>query len=409
MRIMMLSHGYPPIISGVTLVAQKLARAMVRRGHRVMVISASELGEPYRAEDQGVEVVRVRSTRNPFWTGGPLPILSHELLKELVASFQPEAIHTHDTGMLALQLLRLELEGFIPQIATCHFLPRFVRNYIEMGEQVDRFAEAITWGYAVRMINRFDHVVFPTATQQSAFAGRGLDVPSTVISNGLDTSRYRPRQGQEPELWSELPRGPRLLFVSRLARDKNIDLLISAMPRIWSERGGHLLLVGSGDDRPRLEQLVRNRGLDHCVHFLGFVPEIDLPSLYREVDLFVIASECEVQSIPTLQAAASGLPIVAVRAGALPELVKDAVNGALVGRNDAEQLAEAVIRILSDPAARLNYSRASLRIGQDHGESRTFHSYEKLYFRQARIKQLDHLAVRGPAVAAGRFGASRRS
>lgn len=409
MRIMMLSHGYPPIISGVTLVAQKLAREMVRRGHRVMVISASELGEPYRAEDQGVELVRVRSTRNPFWKGGPLPILGHELLKELVASFQPEAIHTHDTGMLALQLLRLELEGFIPQIATCHFLPRFVRNYIEMGEQVDRFAEAITWGYAVRMINRFDHVVFPTATQQSAFASRGLAVPSTVISNGLDTARYRPREGQEPALWSELPRGLRLLFVGRLARDKNIELLITAMPKLWSETGSHLLLVGSGDDRPRLERIVRDRGLDQCVHFLGFVPEIDLPALYREVDLFVIASECEVQSIPTLQAAASGLPIVAVRAGALPELVKDAVNGALVRPNDADGFSEAAIRILGDPIARARYAQASLRIGRDHGERHTFRSYEDLYHRQARIKRADHLTVRGPTLTAGQLGASRRS
>jgi glycosyltransferase involved in cell wall biosynthesis len=402
----MLSHGYPPIISGVTLVTQKLARDMVRRGHRVTVISASELREPYRDQDEGVELVRVRSTRNPFWKGGPLPILSHDLLKELVSSFQPEVIHTHDTGMLALQLLRLELEGFIPQIATCHFLPRFVRNYIDMGERVDRFAEAITWGYAVRMINHFDHAVFPTATQQSAFASKGLAIPSTVISNGLDTARYRPMRGYEPDRWAELPQGPRLLFVGRLAKDKNIELLIRAMPRISSEIGGQLLLVGSGDDRQRLEQIVQDWRLDHCVHFLGFVPEVDLPALYREVNLFVIASECEVQSIPTLQATASALPVVAVKAGALPELALDGTNGALIAPNDADAFADAAIQILSDPGLSARFSHASLKIGRYHAERRTFQAYEQLYFKVIRSKRTSQRIVREPISTARQLEAS---
>jgi glycosyltransferase involved in cell wall biosynthesis len=265
-----------------------------------------------------------------------------------------------------------------------------------MGEQVDRFAEAITWGYAVRMMNHFDHAVFPTATQQSAFMSKGLEVPSAVISNGVNTARYRPKRGLEPERWDELPRGPRLLFVGRLAKDKNIELLIRAMPRIWNETRGHLLLVGSGDDRERLEGIVHEFGVDHCIHFLGFVPEIDLPALYREADLFVIASECEVQSIPTLQAAASGLPVVAVRAGALPELARDATNGTLVKPNDADAFASAVRKILTDPALGARYSQASLTIGRYHSERRTFQTYEQLYFKLVRSKWVDHRVVREP-------------
>ena len=75
MKILMLSHGYPPVISGVTLVVQKVAREMVRRGHQVTVVTDSDRGGPYRDQDQGVELLRVRSVPNPFWSEGRLPLL----------------------------------------------------------------------------------------------------------------------------------------------------------------------------------------------------------------------------------------------------------------------------------------------------------------------------------------------
>ncbi|MCL7454858.1 MAG: glycosyltransferase, partial [Anaerolineae bacterium] len=110
MRILMLSHGYPPVISGVTLVVQKVAREMVRRGHEVTVVTASDRGTAYQDEDEGVKLMRVRSAPNPFWSEGRLPILSYERLKEIVAGFQPDVINTHDSGLLGVQLYRLEQE-----------------------------------------------------------------------------------------------------------------------------------------------------------------------------------------------------------------------------------------------------------------------------------------------------------
>ena len=67
MRILMFSHGYPPTISVVTFVVQKIARAMVVRGHQVTVVTASERYTPYQDEDQGIRLVRVRGVPNPFW------------------------------------------------------------------------------------------------------------------------------------------------------------------------------------------------------------------------------------------------------------------------------------------------------------------------------------------------------
>jgi glycosyltransferase involved in cell wall biosynthesis len=151
------------------------------------------------------------------------------------------------------------------------------------------------------------------------------------------------------------------------------------MPQVWDRTRGHLLIVGRGDERSDLEALVQDLDLAHCVHFLGDVPREDLPALYRAVDLFAIASICEVQSLPVLEAAASGLPCVAADAVALPELVHDGENGYLVPPGDPEAMARALIDVLTDPDLAVHMGRESLAIAKPHAEIHTFNRYEMLY------------------------------
>ncbi|MEJ2732274.1 MAG: glycosyltransferase [Anaerolineae bacterium] len=383
MRIFMVSHGYPPILSGVTLVVQKIARAMVRKGHEVVVVTASEHGEPYEDRDQGVRLIRVRSASNPFWDDGPIPFLSQSDLDEMVGEFDPHVLHAHDAAILGLQLLRLNQKQDLPHLATAYYVPRFVARYLTWNEEPQEVVESLFWAYSTWLFNRFDHVVFATQAHRDRFLKRDLDVPTSIISNGIDTSRYRPLNDHTEDLQTkyELPPGPRILFVSRLAQDKEIDVLIQAMQHIRARGQAHLLLVGEGDNRDELERLTQESDLEDCLHFLGFVPEEDLPALYRASDLFAIASTCEVQSLPTLQAVATGLPVVAADAVALPELVHDGINGFLVPPGDPEAMANAIGHILADRSLAAQMGQASLSIAQPHAEERTFEAYENLCLR----------------------------
>jgi 1,2-diacylglycerol 3-alpha-glucosyltransferase len=387
MKILMLSHGYPPVISGVTLVVQKVAREMVKRGHNVTVVTASDNGTAYQDRDQGVELLRVRSAPNPFWSEGRLPLLTYDELLEIVAEVQPDVINTHDSGLLGMQLYRLEHEKkHVPELLTCHYLPRYVTYYVKAGDLVEQVLEDITWGITMRIINGFDHVIFPTQTQQQAFIEEGLERPSTVISNGLNIRRYSPNDSHEEGIVEryDLPPGPRILVVGRLAKDKKIDVLIRAMRDVTSTHEAYLLLVGRGDDRERLQHLVERLELQDTVRFLGFVPEEDLPALYRHADIFAIASDVEVQSIPTLQAAATGLPIIAAEAAALPELVETNRNGHLVPPGDPAAFATAIREILDDPELAKRLGQASLEIGRRHAEQNTFDAYEEVYRAYSR-------------------------
>jgi 1,2-diacylglycerol 3-alpha-glucosyltransferase len=381
MRILMISHGYPPTVSGVSIVVQKVARAMVRKGHQVTVVTASEHGQAYAGIDEGVYLERVRARSNPFWSEGPIPIIGAKEADDVITMFRPDIIHAHDGGLLCQQLLRRGEQADIPLVATSHYLPRFLTQYINVGPGLKNYIINIAWDVAIRLLSQFDHVIFPSITQERAFREHGLSVPTTVISNGVDSTRYRPRVGwsEDIELHFDLPPRPRIIFVGRLARDKEIDVLIESMSHIWAAREAHLLLVGRGDDRIRLEDLTERLGMSQCVHFLGFVPEKWMPALYRKSDIFAIASTSEVQSIPTLQAVATGLPIVAVAAGALPELVHNNVNGFLVPPDDPLAMGEASLRILRDRDLAIRMRSASLAISRGHSEAHTFEAYEGVY------------------------------
>jgi 1,2-diacylglycerol 3-alpha-glucosyltransferase len=394
MRILMLSHGYLNTISGVAQVVQKLARAMVERGHAVMVVSGHQNGAGITTgQDQGVMIHWAHSLPNPFWKDGPIPFVGRNDLRQLIASFQPDLIHAHENLLLSWGVLFLRTELQIPLLASCYYFPSFYQHYLPYGQKLDPIIQTFAWNYAIPELNRFDHTIFSTTTQAQAFKEHGLSTPYSVISNGVDMHLYHPANGgdavidQVIEARFQLPSHPRLLYNGRLAKDKRIDLLIKAMPRLVETCAAHLLLTGRGDDRARLENLAHQLGVEAHVHFLGFVSDADLPAIFRLSDLFVIGSICEVQSIPTLKALASGLPVVAARAGALVELVQEGQNGYLVTPGDARALAEGVERVLAEPQKRLLFQEIGRALSQAHDERLTFNRFEQLYSELFLLKK----------------------
>lgn len=381
MRILMLSHGYPPTLSGVTRVVQKIARGMIKRGHTVCVAAASEHGSAYRAEDEGVQLIRLGSFYNPFWRDGRLPWINSIELQKIIDSFKPDLIHSHENVILSTQLLRLKPDLNIPVIVSCYFLPIFATYYLRLGKTIGKLSQQIQWKFFIWNLNKYDHAIFSTHSHLQPFLEHGLRVPSSIISNGIDFDRYNSSHEttQENTPGLSLPPKPRILFVSRLARDKKIDVLLKAMPLILSRKDAYLLLVGEGDDHRRLQNIANNLLIADHVQFLGYVPETLLPSLYKACDLFALVSDCEVQSIPTLQALAAGVPVVAANAAALPELIQHGVNGYLVPPDNPASVSQAVLQLLSDPPRASLMGREGIEIARKHADVKILNEFENLY------------------------------
>ena len=186
----------------------------------------------------------------------------------------------------------------------------------------------------------------------------------TVIPTAIPAPPYV--LSRPPEIKQEfgLPPDARLLlYVGRLAPEKNLDLLLRAFALISAQTSDtYLILAGSGKSRGALEARARSLGIHRRTRFAGFLGRTKLDPLYQASDLFLFPSKTETQGLAVGEALASGLPCVVVNAGGAPESVRDGVDGILV-EDDAAQMARTRTagRLLADP--RLRRARTPESVG----------------------------------------------
>jgi glycosyltransferase involved in cell wall biosynthesis len=170
-----------------------------------------------------------------------------------------------------------------------------------------------------------------------------------------------------------------VLFVGRLDLEKNLEELIRAFAILRRHADAQLVLAGKGKEQPHLEELARAEGIGEDVVFPGFIPDEDLPHVYRAGDVFCMPGIAELQSIVTLEAMASGLPVVAADAMALPHLAHDGINGHLYQPGNPAQLAEKLLDVLSSGERRAEMGARSREIVAAHDVERSLDAYLAFY------------------------------
>ena len=216
-------------------------------------------------------------------------------------------------------------------------------------------AQRVYDGARRRVIKKVDHL-FPVS-QYTAELLRNLgaeDQRMTVVANGTDPERFRPLDVSARR--EELDLGPRpvLLTVGRLTPRKGIDTVLAALPQVVERVPDVIyLVVGEGEDRTRLEQLAREMSVTDHVRFLGKVTYDELPTMYNLGDVFVTPSRSAPPSVEGfgivfLEANACGKPVIGARTGGIPDAVIDGETGLLVDPDAPSQLADAILRLLTD-------------------------------------------------------------
>ena len=181
--------------------------------------------------------------------------------------------------------------------------------------------------------------------------------PLRVINPGLPQGEPEPREAGE-DVRKKLGIGPDNLVVmtlTRLVKRKGVDHLIRAVSGLPEQI--HLLIVGDGPDRSRLEQLINKLGLAGRVHLAGFVDRVE--PYFRAADIFALASHEDKSSgdvegfgIVLLEAQARGLPVIGTDSGGIPEAFAPGQTGLLVPPEDPQDLAEAILKLADDPGLR---------------------------------------------------------
>ena len=357
MKILIASDLHWPTINGVATFSRNLALGLAERGHEVVVIAPSQTGKAYVEKDRNHTVYRTVSVPFPFYQNFRISITPQREVKKIIEDFQPDVIHIQMLMWIGQATMKYGNKFGIPVVCTNHAMPE---NLLENVKLLAPVARPVSF-----MLKEYGQV----------------SVPIKAVSNGVDLSRFTP--GVAPKsLYKKfkIPNNvPIVTYVGRLDAEKHLHVLVKAFKNVLTDHESHLVVVGDGNDRENMEHLASKLGIRRHITFCGKVSDEDLVQLHKIGNVFCMPSPAELQSIATLEAMASGLPIVAVDAGALRELCQDNRNGYLCKQDDYQQISESISKILSDDKKRHSMSNESLLIAHEHDINTTFDTFEEIY------------------------------
>jgi len=271
-------------------------------------------------------------------------------LRMFIRKHQPDVVHTHSSKAGILGRLAAWHENVPCVVHTVHGLPFHDRQW-----------RAVFAGYVQAekiAARRCHHLIAITRAMVDAFDAQGIADPSmfTVIPSGLDIARLTPPPGSREMVRKELgiaPDAPVLGIVARFDPLKGQDDLLSIFPSLQKDVPGlKLLMVGDGWDKPRIEQMARDKGIGSDVIFTGLVPQERVAELCSAMDVKALPSYQEGQSRTLLEALLGGAAVVGYDVGGIPEVCRDGQTGRLVPMGDTAALRLAIIGLLRDPAER---------------------------------------------------------
>jgi len=352
MRIGFFTDTYTPQINGVVTSICLFKAALEARGHEVYVFAPTPVHP-----DDGDLTVRFPSLPFAFQPemrfASPFSIEALRLLD----SVDLDIVHSHDPFSIGLFGLSVARRHRIPYVHTYHTLyPEYV-HYVWETRLTKKLAERLSRDFC----QQCSSIVAPSTKVERYLREWGVTVPIDVIATGVDVDRYSTIDSTRIDrIRATLALQPEervLLFVGRLGREKNVELLLRAL---WHSRLPNIRLViaGDGPHRADLEALVDELDLRSRVSFLGYLQRDDAIAAYHIAHAFAFASTTETQGLVIGEAMAACLPVVAVQDHAVEDFVVNGRTGLVVpGR--PEDLAHAFDDLLGDDHRRELMATAS--------------------------------------------------
>lgn len=416
MKIVIATAVYYPMINGVAVFSHNLAVGLAGRGHEVLVLCPSQTGKNYSAYEDGVYVRYLKSINTKVYPDqiNPVPakkkLLGHELprfwyrkgfkvsvfpaieIKRALDDFQPDVVHVQVSDPIGLSVVSYAKKRGIPVVTTEHNQPEVITEPLKIPGLIKKPVNYLLSSYFRNRQNKSDFVTMPTEQSiRHLLDKKPINVPIAAVSNGVDLSHFKPGKASD-EIYNKYKIKkdiPIVLYVGRLDPEKRVDLVIQAFNAARRQvPNAELVITGDGVDKARLVKITKQLRLTRVVHFLGRVTPPDLYEIYKVGNVFATASEIETQGIVLIEAAATGLPLVAVNKGAVAEVCITDENGYLCVPGDVSELKDALVKILSNKALQQKFSQGSIKIAAEHDFERTLDKFINIYRRVTKDKNM---------------------
>ncbi|HOQ08921.1 MAG TPA: glycosyltransferase family 4 protein [Syntrophomonadaceae bacterium] len=375
MRIGIFTDSYKPYTSGVVTSITTFKEELERHGHQVYIFAPSYPQE-CEPEENVFRFYSLPSPTNPDFALA-IPVLPG--LNMLVKRLNLDIIHVHSPFTMGRVGLRYSCKYGIPIVFTYHTLYDQYVHYVPVAQEL---AKEVVIRYSNDFCNHCDHIIVPTTEVEQILKKYKNRTPITVLPTGVPLHKLQ--KGNSGWLKENYPipeENKVLLFVGRLTKEKNLEFLIEAF-RLVKDRYPHttLVLTAQGPMEGELKRLTTRLGmnLEQDVVFTGALPFETLAHVYHSADLFVFSSMTETQGLVLIEAMATGLPVVAIKAYGVQDMVDHMVNG-LLTECDLQEFSNAICTLLADEELYNRFKEQALQKAYNLSAENAARKLEEVY------------------------------
>lgn len=352
LRIALVTETYPPEINGVAMTVGRMVQGLLSRGHQVQLVRPRQTAGESPAEDAGFEEQLMRGMSIPRYGSLRFGLPAQKALVRRWSLQRPDIVHVATEGPLGWSAISAARHLKLPVTSDFHTnFDQYSRHY-----RLAWLKQPVS-SYLRRFHNRTVTSFVPSGELAQRLRDAGYRSVE-VIARGVDCSLFSPsrRSGALRAAWGLSPEDLAVVCIGRVAPEKNLELALRAFDAIRREEPrARLVVVGDGPSRRELEA----RRPD--VAFAGMRTGEDLAAHYASADLFLFPSLTETYGNVTLEAMASGLPVVAFNYAAAAEVIRHGASGMLAGFGDETGFVDLARRVAREPALRLMLGSAARR------------------------------------------------
>ncbi len=367
--------------SGVVVSTLRFAKLLKERGHNVIFIGARSLENKDHSYHDGIKAYRFRSLPVPKSCGWNLAFPTISELKRIFKEENIDIVHIILPMSGSIMAIKAAKSLNIKIVAHSHSQPENL--FMDMPKIIQPTLNRMWNSYLMWTYSKASSLIYPSEMAKTLLDKLSKrNQMSHVISNGINTKEFKPILIGDFYNKYNIPKDTiKLLFVGRLFPEKSIDTIIKAIPHILLKHQNiHIMIVGGGYLKSKLEKLTHDLKADKFVTFLGLVSEEDKILAYNASDIFILPSLAELEGMVVLEAMACGKPII------ISDSIMSASrffvdnNGFLFETKNAKDLAEKVISLIKDKDLREKMGKVSLEKSKNYDIEKSVDRLEEAYY-----------------------------
>jgi len=343
-NIVLVTNTFTPHVGGVARSVEAFSAEYRQRGHRVLIVAPEFPNTPPDETD----VVRIPAIRNfnasDFSVALPVPTGLTSILQE----FRPDIFHSQHPFLLGMTAVRMARSFRIPLVFTHHTLYEQYTHYVPGDSAViKRFIIELATRYA----NLCDQVFAPSVSIRSLLISRGVTSPVLVVPTGVCTASFAHGNGSSMRRKLSIPAHAFVVgHMGRLAPEKNLGFLAAAVADfLQSHQEAVFLIIGVGPSAETIREIFVKAGVNDRFFVAGVLQHEQLADALCAMDVFAFASKTETQGMVLTEAMAAGVPVVALDAAGVREVVRDEYNGRLLYEESTESYSAALAWLYGMP------------------------------------------------------------